>query len=153
MAQDLDFAKKESAQVLELISKKKLDSGERERVIKDSIKYWTEHVNEGFLQYRKSVSTDYTAVEWEDDGAVFRDINGKEFIDMLGGFGIYITGHRHPKVLKAVRDQLDRQGIHSQELIDPLRTYLAHLVALITPGNLNYSFFTNSGTEAVEACL
>ena len=72
---------------------------------------------------------------------------------MLGGFGIYVTGHRHPKVLKAVRDQLDRQAIHSQELIDPLRTYLAHLVSLITPGDLQYSFFTNSGTESVEACL
>ena len=58
---------------------------------------------------------------------------------MLGGFGIYVTGHRHPKVLKAVRDQLDKQAIHSQELIDPLRTYLAHLVALITPGDLQYS--------------
>src|ERR1017187_2228431 len=72
---------------------------------------------------------------------------------MLGGFGIYVTGHRHPKVLKAVHDQLDRQAIHSQELIDPLRTYLAHLVSLITPGDLKFSFFTNSGTESVEACL
>ena len=50
-----------------------------------------------------------------------------------------------PKVLKAVREQLDRQAIHSQELIDPLRTYLAHLVAMITPGDLQYAFFTNSG--------
>jgi putrescine aminotransferase len=153
MAQDLKAALKESNGVLDLISKKKLTTDEKNQVIKDSLKYWADHVNEGFLQYRKSVSTDYTAVEWEDDGACFKDINGKEFIDMLGGFGIYVTGHRHPKVLKAVRDQLDRQGIHSQELIDPLRTYLAHLVSLITPGDLKYSFFTNSGTESVEACL
>ena len=68
---------------------------------------------------------------------------------MLGGFGIYVTGHRHPKVLKAVLDQLNRQGIHSQELIDPLRTYLAHLVALITPGDLQFAFLTNSGTESI----
>lgn len=117
------------------------------------MKYWADHVNEGFLKYRKSVSTDYTAVEWEDTGAVFRDINGKEFLDMLGGFGVYVTGHRHPKVLKAVIDQLNRQGIHSQELIDPLRTYLAHLVSLITPGDLQYAFLTSSGTESVEGCL
>lgn len=153
MSQDLASAQNKSAQVLNLISQKTLSSEDKNQVIKDSIKYWVDHVNEGFLKYRKSVSTDYTAVEWSDDGAVFRDINGKEFIDMLGGFGIYITGHRHPKVLKAVKDQLDRQGIHSQELIDPLRTYLAHLVSLITPGDLKYSFFTNSGTESVEACL
>ena len=153
MGQDLTAAKRESAYVLDLIAKKELSPAERKRVIEESVRYWIDHVNEGFLQYRKSVSTDYTAVEWSDEGACFRDINGKEFIDMLGGFGIYVTGHRHPKVLKAVRDQLDRQGIHSQELIDPLRTYLAHLVALITPGDLQFAFLTNSGTESIEGCL
>ena len=153
MSQDLSAAKRESAYVLNLISKKELSPAERKRVIEESVRYWIEHVNEGFLQYRKSVSTDYTAVEWSDEGACFRDINGKEFIDMLGGFGIYVTGHRHPKVLKAVLDQLNRQGIHSQELIDPLRTYLAHLVALITPGDLQFAFLTNSGTESIEGCL
>lgn len=153
MAQDLEKAKAQSSQVLELIAKRELSEKERQTVIDDSVKYWTEHVNSGFLQYRKSVSTDYTAVEWSDEGATFKDINGKEFIDMLGGFGIYNVGHRHPKVLKAVRDQLEKQAIHSQELIDPLRTYLAHLVSLITPGDLKYAFFTNSGTESVEGCL
>ncbi len=153
MVQDLNAAKAKSAEVLQLLAKKTLETNEREQVILDSVKYWTDHVNPGFLQYRKSVSTDYTAVEWDDNGAVFRDVHGKEFIDMLGGFGIYNVGHRHPKVLAAVTQQLERQAIHSQELIDPLRTYLAHLVSLITPGSLQYSFFTNSGTESVEACL
>lgn len=153
MVQDLTIATTKSREALELIAKKSLDSAEREKLISDSVKYWTDHVNPGFLQYRKSVSTDYTAVEWDDSGSIFRDVNGKEFIDMLGGFGIYNVGHRHPKVLEAVRNQLERQAIHSQELIDPLRTYLAHLVSLITPGNLQYSFFTNSGTESIEACL
>ena len=152
MSQDLEKAKAKSRQVLELIGKKQLEADERERVIKESVQYWTDHVNAGFLQYRKSVSTDYTAVEWEDNGAVFRDINGKEFIDMLGGYGCYNVGHRHPRVIKAVSEQLERQAIHSQELIDPLRTYLAYLVSLITPGDLQYSFFSNSGTESVEGC-
>ena len=153
MAQNLTGAREESAYVLDLIGKKTLSPPEQEKVIEDSVRYWTDYVNPGFLEYRKSVSTDYTAVEWQDEGAVFRDVQGKEFIDILGGFGIYVTGHRHPKVLKAVQAQLERQAIHSQELIDPLRTYLARLVAMITPGELQYSFFTNSGTESVEACL
>ncbi|MCM2333352.1 MAG: putrescine aminotransferase [Anaeromyxobacteraceae bacterium] len=153
MAQDLKGALSQSAYVMDLISKKTLAPDERQRVVKESVEYWNEHVNAGFLQYRKSVSTDYTAVEWEDEGAVFRDVNGKEFIDMLGGFGIYVVGHRHPKVLKAVTDQLQKQAIHSQELIDPLRTYLAKLVSQITPGDLQYAFFSNSGTESVEGCL
>jgi putrescine aminotransferase len=153
MSQDLAGALSQSAYVMDLISKKTLNPAERQRVVKESVDFWNEHVNAGFLQYRKSVSTDYTAVEWEDEGAVFRDINGKEFIDMLGGFGIYVVGHRHPKVLKAVTDQLQKQAIHSQELIDPLRTYLAKLVSQITPGDLQYAFFSNSGTESVEGCL
>ena len=153
MAQDLKGALAQSNEVMDLISKKTLSPDERKKVIKESVEFWNEHVNAGFLQYRKSVSTDYTAVEWEDEGAVFRDVNGKEFIDMLGGFGTYVVGHRHPKVLKAVTDQLQKQAIHSQELIDPLRTYLAKLVSQITPGDLNFSFFSNSGTESVEGCL
>lgn len=153
MAQDLAAAARKSAYVLDLIGKKELSPDERARVVEESVRYWTDHVNEGFLQYRKSVSTDYTAVEWEDEGAVFRDINGREYIDILGGYGIYVVGHRHPKVMKAVREQLDRQAIHSQELIDPLRTYLAHLLSLITPGDLSYAFFSNSGTESIEGCL
>jgi putrescine aminotransferase len=153
MPQDLQAARKESASVLELIGKKCLSPAEQQRVISDAVRYWTDHVNAGFLEYRKSVSTDYTAVEWDDEGAVFRDVSGREFIDCLGGFGIYVVGHRHPKVLKAVREQLDRQAIHSQELIDPLRTYLSHLLALVTPGDLQFAFLTNSGTESVEGCL
>ncbi|MBX9688539.1 MAG: putrescine aminotransferase [Candidatus Obscuribacterales bacterium] len=153
MGQNLNAAKEKSAEVLQLIGKKELTESERQKVTKDAVQYWQDHVNAGFLQYRKSVSTDYTAVEWDDHGAVFRDVNGTEFIDMLGGFGIYNVGHRHPKVLKAVQEQLERQAIHSQELIDPLRCYLAHLISLITPGDLNYAFFTNSGTESVEGCL
>jgi putrescine aminotransferase len=153
MKQNFAAAKKQAAEVLQLIGKKTLTEEDRRKLIDDSVRYWTDHVNAGFLQYRKSVSTDYTSVEWDDEGAVFRDVQGREFIDMLGGFGIYNVGHRHPKVLEAVRNQLDRQAIHSQELIDPLRTYLAHLVSLITPGDLQYAFFTNSGTESVEACL
>lgn len=153
MVQNLDAAKQKSAEVLKLISQKELAEKERQQVISESVQYWQDHVNAGFLQYRKSVSTDYTAVEWDDNGAIFRDVNGNEFIDILGGFGIYNVGHRHPKVMAAVRQQLEKQAIHSQELIDPLRCYLAHLMSLITPGDLNYAFFTNSGTESVEGCL
>jgi putrescine aminotransferase len=153
MPQNLPEAARQANYVLDLIAKKTLTADERQRVIEESVRYWTDHVNEGFLQYRKSVSTDYTAVEWDDEGAVFRDINGKEFLDILGGFGIYVVGHRHPRVLGAVRQQLERQAIHSQELIDPLRTYLAHLISLVTPGDLQYSFFSNSGTESIEGCL
>ncbi len=80
-------------------------------------------------------------------------MNGREYIDCLGGFGIFNVGHRHPKVMSAVRAQLERQALHSQDLLDPLRAMLAKTLALLTPGDLKYSFFSNSGTESVEAAL
>jgi putrescine aminotransferase len=105
------------------------------------------------LEYRKSVSSDYTAVEWMDSGANFTDIYGRVFIDCLGGYGIFNVGHRHPKVVEAVKNQLKHQALHGQELLDPLRAMLAQLLAAITPGDLQYCFFTNSGTESVEGAL
>ena len=108
MPQDLKAALEESASVLDLIGKKTLTPPEQKRVIADSVRNWTDYVNPGFLEYRKSVSTDYTAVEWRDEGAVFQDVQGKEFLDILGGFGIYVTGHRHPKVLKPSNSSIGR---------------------------------------------
>ena len=144
---------KESRRYIEYIAKSELTNEEKDWVISESVKGFKENVNPGFLQYRKSVSTDYTAVEWNDSGATITDINGKVFIDCLGGYGIFNVGHRHPKVIEAVMNQMKRQALHSQELLDPLRAMLAKLLAMITPGDLQYSFFTNSGTESVEGAL
>ncbi|SFH06095.1 diamine aminotransferase apoenzyme [Desulfotomaculum arcticum] len=153
MSKKYDGIIAQSQRYLDMISKEELTHEEKEWVVKETVDGFRENVNPGFLDYRKSVSTDYTSVEWRDSGSSFTDIWGKEFIDCLGGYGIYNVGHRHPKVMKAVLDQLKRQSLHSQELLDPLRALLAKLVGAITPGDLQYAFFVNSGTEAVEASL
>jgi hypothetical protein len=49
-------------------------------------------------------------------------------------------------VVSAVQNQLAKQPLHSQELLDPLRAMLAKALAALTPGKLKYSFFCNSGT-------
>ncbi|GKJ17672.1 putrescine aminotransferase [Klebsiella pneumoniae] len=118
--------------------------------------YFKEHVNPGFLEYRKSVTAggDYGAVEWQAGGLnTLVDTQGQEFIDCLGGFGIFNVGHRNPVVVSAVENQLAKQPLHSQELLDPLRAMLAKTLAALTPGKLKYSFFCNSGTESVEAAI
>ena len=92
-------------------------------------------------------------MEWEDSQETFKDTHGNEFIDCLGGFGVYTAGHRNPEIVKAVQAQLNRYALHSQELVDPLRGYLAKLVAMSTPGDLQYAFFCNGGAEAVEMAL
>lgn len=148
-----DEVLREASRVLSYIRGPELTVEARDRIVKDSITNFTRYVNPGILEYRKSVSTDYSFVEWEDQGAVFRDTHGVEFIDCLGGFGIYTLGHRNPEVVESVRAQLGRYALHSQELVDPLRGYLARLVSMVTPGDLQYSFFCNGGAEAVEMAL
>jgi putrescine aminotransferase len=142
--------------VLDLIAKPSITPADARWITEETVNGFRDHVNPGFLEYRKATSVAHAqaAVEWEDAGLnAYRDVNGKEYIDCLGGFGIYNVGHRHPKVVKAVTDQLKRQALHSQDLLDPLRAMLAKALAMLTPGDLEYAFFCNSGTEAVEAAL
>lgn len=147
---------KYSKEVLNFIAKEDLSKDDIEWISTETVNNFRDYVNPGFLEYRKSVTSngEFAAVEWKDSGLnSFVDVNGKEYIDCLGGYGIYNVGHRNPKVLKAVTDQLKHQALHSQELLDPLRAALAKLLAEITPGDLKYSFLCNSGTEAVEGAI
>ncbi|TYP70661.1 putrescine aminotransferase [Paenibacillus methanolicus] len=150
-----DETKSYIKKVLGLIAKKEVTSEEAAWITKETVDGFRENVNPGFLEYRKTVTQggQFAAVEWSDEGSCFKDVSGKEYIDCLGGFGIYNVGHRHPKVVEAVENQLKRQALHSQDLLDPLRAMLAKILERITPGDLKYSFFTNSGTESVEAAL
>jgi len=115
----------------------------------------TETVND-FNQYlnrwpeAKSVDS---VVEWSGEGCLIRDVRGREFIDCLGGFGIFALGHRHPKVIAAIRAQLDRLALHSQWMLNPRSADAARRLAEITPGDLRKTFWCSTGTEAVEGAL
>jgi putrescine aminotransferase len=150
---DRESVIKESSRILDYILKDNLSVEEKNRVVADSVENYGQYVNPAILSARKSVSSDFSFVEWEDEGAVFRDTHGVEFIDCLGGFGIYMLGHRNPKVVEVVQAQLNRYALHSQELVEPLRGYLSKLVEMITPGDLQYSFICSGGAEAVEMAL
>ncbi|SNR98540.1 putrescine aminotransferase [Anaerovirgula multivorans] len=153
MKTDKKAALQEAQKVLDFIIKEELTDVEKDQIVKDSIENFNENVNPGWLNYRKSVSTNEAFVEWEDSVETFKDLYGNEFIDCLGGFGIYTCGHRNPEILKYVQAQLNRYALHSQELVDPLRGYLAKILAMATPGDLQYAFFCNGGAEAVEMAL
>lgn len=153
MAASREAALKEAKRILGYIEKPELTDEEKKQITKDSIENFNTNVNPGWLEYRKSMSTDAACVEWTDTEEHFTDLYGNDFIDCLGGFGIYTCGHRNPEIVKYVKAQLDKYALHSQELVDPLRGYLAKLVSMITPGDLQYCFFTNGGAEAVEMAL
>ena len=119
------------------------------------MKSFDTYLNSGFLAYRKSVAEaeQYAAVEWTGQGTAIQDIMGRRYIDCLGGFGIYSAGIRHPKIVDAVRHQLERMPLSSQELLDPLRGALSELLGEIAPGNLQKSFLINNGTDAIEGAM
>ncbi|HEY6326082.1 MAG TPA: putrescine aminotransferase [Candidatus Cybelea sp.] len=142
--------------VLDLIEKSDVTPTEADWITRETVDSFRNHVNPGFLEYRKASDPNRAAavVEWADAGLnSYRDVTGRTYLDCLGGFGIFNVGHRNPKVVKAVMDQLRRQPLHSQDLLDPLRAMLAKALAMLTPGDLDFSFFCNSGTEAVEGAL
>lgn len=140
---------------IDILNKKDITESEGKAIIEESKQNFAEHFNRGWLDYRKSVTEagDWAAVEWMGFGAIFRDALGREYLDCLGGYGMMDLGWGHPEVVNAVRAQLSRSPMPSQELIDPLRGVLAKLMAQITPGDLKYSFFAASGTEAVEGSI
>ena len=87
------------------------------------------------------------------DGMTLTDVEGNEWLDFLGGLGVFSLGHRHPKVVAAVRDQLDRMPLTIPIFFNQQQAELAELLAKVLPGRLQYSFFCSSGTEAVEGAL
>ena len=93
------------------------------------------------------------SVETKAEGWIITDSDGREFIDCLGGYGMFCLGHRHPKIVEAVKGALDTIPMCGEILFNRPMADLAERVAEITPGNLQYSFFVNSGTEAVEGAL
>ena len=156
MAQDYEDALDYSSRWIDLIHKTEFPTvSEAHKIIDESKSNFAEHYNRNWLEYRKSVteSGDWAAVEWSGSGAVFKDVLGREYLDFLGGFGMMDLGWSHPDVVETVKAQLNRSPMPSQELIDPLRGVLAKLLASITPGDLKYSWFAASGTEANEAAI
>lgn len=85
-------------------------------------------------------------------GAIITDVDGNELIDFAGGIGMQNVGHCHPKVVKAIQDQVE-SSIHSCFHVAPYESYitLAERLNELTPGNYKKkTMFANSGAEAVE---
>ena len=140
---------------LELIAGRELSTAEKHAFIAETVESYEQYYNRGFIGYRKSVTEagQFAALEWSGEGSLLCDLLGREYIDCLGGFGIFSAGINHPKIIKAVTDQIQRMALNSQELLEPWRAALARVLAEVTPGNLQNSFFINNGTDAIEGAI
>ncbi|MGN7784800.1 aspartate aminotransferase family protein [Niabella sp. 22666] len=109
-----------------------------------------------FLRHVAQTSTAPLALEiTKAEGAVLRDVNGKEYIDLIGGISVANVGHRHPKVIDAIHQQLDSY-MHIMvygEFVEAPQVHYAHYLAQHLPQSLNSVYFTNSGAEAVEGAM
>ena len=89
------------------------------------------------------------------EAALLYDAAGKEYIDLIGGISVANTGHRHPKVIEAIKKQLDAY-LHIMvygEFIESPQVQYATLLTEHLPSSLNSVYFTNSGAEAVEGAM
>lgn len=87
--------------------------------------------------------------------ATLFDAQGKEYIDLIGGISVANIGHRHPKVVEAIRAQTDAY-LHVMvygEMIESPQVRYATALAKHLPNNLQSVYFTNSGAEATEGAM
>ncbi|RWR10095.1 4-aminobutyrate--2-oxoglutarate transaminase [Siminovitchia fortis] len=88
-------------------------------------------------------------------GSIVKDVDGNEYIDFAGGIGIQNTGHNHPKVVKAIQEQLSKL-IHPCFHVTPYEVYikLAERLNELTPGDFSKkTMLANSGAEANENAI
>lgn len=89
------------------------------------------------------------------EGVYMYDNAGKAYIDLISGIGVSNLGHSNPKVIQAVKDQVDKYMhlmVYGEYVQTPQVRFAEKLVSIL-PKTLNSVYFTNSGTEAVEGAL
>lgn len=109
-----------------------------------------------FLQHVAQTSPSPMAFEIaRAEGSSLFDVNGKEYIDLIGGISVANVGHRHPKVIEAIQKQLEAY-LHVMvygEFVESPQVQYAKLLTDHLPASLNSVYFTNSGAEAVEGAM
>jgi len=109
-----------------------------------------------FLLNNAQTSTSPNMLEVERaEGMYLYDKEGKSYMDLVSGFAVSNIGHRHPKVLDAIRAQLDKYlhlTVYGEFVQSPMVLFAQKLISVLPP-SLNNVYFVNSGTEATEGAL
>lgn len=109
-----------------------------------------------FLQHVAQTSAAPLALEIvKAEGCRLVDVSGKNYIDLIGGISVANIGHRHPRVVDAIKKQLD-EYMHVMvygEFVQSPQVQYARLLIDHLPSRLNAVYFTNSGAEAVEGAM
>jgi acetylornithine/succinyldiaminopimelate/putrescine aminotransferase len=87
------------------------------------------------------------------EGSTVWDVSGKSYLDLYGGHAVAATGHCHPEIVRAIREQGGRLLFYSNVVALPVRAQAAEAIAAQAPSPLSKVFFVNSGTEANENAM
>ena len=86
-------------------------------------------------------------------GAHVWDIDGKEYIDCMGGYGVALVGHQNQRVNKAIKEQLDKIITVHSSLYNKTREEFLKMLIGLAPKGLTQVHLNNSGAEAIEAAI
>ncbi|MGR4063999.1 MAG: aspartate aminotransferase family protein [Vulcanimicrobiaceae bacterium] len=92
-------------------------------------------------------------IEVRARGCTIWDSTGRKYLDFAGGYGVFTLGHSHPRVIAAVKAQLDLMPLSGKTMFNVLLGRASRRLAELTPGDLRISFWCNSGTEAIEGAI
>lgn len=120
-----------------------------------------ELASEAYENYKKFVNPPLarvmklsgSPVEVRAEGATIWDQSNKAYLDFAGGYGVFTLGHRNPRVLAAVRAQLELMALSGKTMFNVLLGRASRRLAELAPGDLEISFWCNSGTEAIEGAI
>src|SRR5919107_4923718 len=87
------------------------------------------------------------------EGRYFWDYDGKRYLDFASQLVNVSIGHQHPRVIEAIKEQAERLCTIGPPMASESRSRLGRLLAEVTPGDLQMSFFTNGGAEANENAI
>jgi acetylornithine/succinyldiaminopimelate/putrescine aminotransferase len=87
------------------------------------------------------------------EGAWVWTSDGEKYLDLYGGHAVCATGHSHPDVVKAIREQADKVLFYSNLVYSETRAKAAEKLVSVAPETLTKAFFCNSGTEANENAM
>src|SRR5207247_56080 len=91
-------------------------------------------------------------VEVSSSGCVVTDTRGDRYLN-CGGYGVFLLGHGHPRVVEAVCAQVERRALATRLFLDPTQAVAAEALIEVTPPGLDRVYFGTSGADAVEAAI
>ena len=110
-----------------------------------TIKLEQEHYAQVYQKLPVVIDRGQAALVW--------DVDGKEYVDCMAGYGVALVGHCNPRVVSAVKDQADRLITSHPSLYNPVRSQFLEKLSGISPRGLDHAFLSNSGAEANECAI